>query len=66
MNIDTPSNIAAKVSAAVATMQQRHPDQPIAVDIVGHGASKYEQIWNQQPWHGITLDHSLLDTGAWG
>lgn len=49
MNIDTPSNIAAKVSAAVATIQQRHPDQPIAVDIVGHGASKYEQIWNQQP-----------------
>ena len=51
MNIGTPSNIAAKVSAAVATIQQRHPDQPVAVDIVGHG---------------ITLDHSLLDTGAWG
>ena len=66
MNIGTPSNIAAKVSAAVATIQQRHPDQPVAVDIVGHGASKYEQIWSEQPWHGITLDHSLLDTGAWG
>ena len=64
MNIGTPSNIAAKVSAAVATIQQRHPDQPVAVDIVGHGASKYEQIWSEQPWHGITLDHSLLDTGA--
>lgn len=58
MNIDTPSNIAAKVSAAVATIQQRHPDQPIAVDIVGHGASKYEQIWNQQPLRRNHLDHS--------
>ena len=66
MNIGTPSNIAAKVSAAVATIQQRHPDQPVAVDIVGHGARKYEQFWSEQPWHGSTLAQSLLAPGARG
>ena len=54
------------IIAVLPALDVAKSDQPVAVDIVGHGASKYEQIWSEQPWHGITLDHSLLDTGAWG
>ena len=56
MNIGTPSNIAAKVSAAVATIQQRHPDQPVAVE-GDHGLASLDL-------GGNVLRRTLGDAGA--
>lgn len=48
MNIDFPQSIAQRVSAALAEVKT-DGESPLALDIVGHGAHRYMQVWSTMP-----------------
>lgn len=69
MDIDYPDNIVQRVNAVV--QQLRETDGPgrqidIIVDVIGHGAQRYSQAWNQLEHLGTVLDASLPEQGEPG
>lgn len=62
MDIDYPDNIVQRVNAVVQQMREtdglgRQID--VIVDVIGHGAQRYSQAWNQLEHPGTVLDASL-------
>lgn len=65
MDIDYPAGIVARINEAVRTWQETHR-RPAIVDVVGHGAARYEQELRDIERLGELRGESVLDQGAAG
>lgn len=69
MDIDYPNNIVQRVNAVVQQLREadgRGRQIDIIVDVIGHGAQRYSQAWNQLEHPGTVLDASLPEQGEPG
>ncbi|NMM99830.1 tRNA threonylcarbamoyladenosine biosynthesis protein TsaB [Bifidobacterium sp. DSM 109958] len=66
MDIDYPASIAQRVNAAVAQVHAAHPGAAVTVDVVGHGARRYADAWQDLDALGDVVDESVLDQGEAG
>ena len=69
MDIDYPNNIVQRVNAVVQQLREadgRGRQIDIIVDVIGHGAQRYSQAWNQLKRPGTVLDASLPEQGEPG
>lgn len=69
MDIDYPDNIMQRVNAVVQQLREvdgRGRQIDIIVDVIGHGAQRYSQAWNQLEHPGTVLDASLPEQGEPG
>lgn len=65
MDIDYPDHLLSRVHGIIASLPEDVRDRVI-VDVIGHGAAKYAELWNDLANLGAVVDASLLDMGAWG
>ncbi|MDF7640896.1 tRNA (adenosine(37)-N6)-threonylcarbamoyltransferase complex dimerization subunit type 1 TsaB [Bifidobacterium sp. ESL0784] len=68
MDIDYPQHIVERINQAVQELVKATTSQSqYRIDIVGHGASKYSEVWqNFGEMLGCVIDHSVLDAGSAG
>ncbi|WEV73303.1 tRNA (adenosine(37)-N6)-threonylcarbamoyltransferase complex dimerization subunit type 1 TsaB [Bifidobacterium sp. ESL0798] len=68
MDIDYPQHIVERIKQAVQEHAKATTSQSqYRIDIVGHGASKYSEVWqNFGEMLGCVIDHSVLDAGLEG
>ncbi|MDO4913673.1 MAG: tRNA (adenosine(37)-N6)-threonylcarbamoyltransferase complex dimerization subunit type 1 TsaB, partial [Bifidobacteriaceae bacterium] len=65
MDIDYPENIVDKVNAIVADEQQ-HTGQSCVVDVIGHGAKHYADVFSHIHNVGAIVDANVFDAGIVG
>ncbi|MEE1295562.1 MAG: tRNA (adenosine(37)-N6)-threonylcarbamoyltransferase complex dimerization subunit type 1 TsaB [Bifidobacterium sp.] len=65
MDIDYPTHIAQRVTQALDELCHAHPGEVPALDIVGHGATRYADAWEPLAAELVT-DATALDMGAEG
>lgn len=67
MDIDYPQHIVERVLKATEGLDGVGAAGEYRIDIVGHGASKYDEAWQGFGESlGQVIDHSVLDAGAAG
>ncbi|WEV63314.1 tRNA (adenosine(37)-N6)-threonylcarbamoyltransferase complex dimerization subunit type 1 TsaB [Bifidobacterium sp. ESL0732] len=68
MDIDYPQHIVERINQSIQKLLVKNPVQSdYRIDIVGHGASKYADVWQGfGDMLGCVIDHSVLDAGAAG
>lgn len=65
MDIDYPAHIAQRVNEQVGRLTDGHEGH-VLIDVIGHGAGKYEADWRILQRPGQVIDASVLDLGARG
>lgn len=66
MDIDYPAHIATRVQEAINNYRAQHPHIQIILDIIGHGAHKYEHDWTSLTYTESLLDVTPFDLGDYG
>lgn len=65
MDIDYPDSIVQRANTVTQQLRQT-TGRDSRIDVIGHGAQRYSQAWNQLEQRGIVLDASLPEQGEQG